>query len=171
MKRTLLACVLLVALLIAPASGHRETTKLSALVPGLDVVTTFAHDYGERLYKVNFEGEEYAPGEATEKILPLIDWKTRPDKLELAVAWVKVFALHGGQVIEEGDERLSGPEEAPRAEFLADGTFRYTAWVVTMSGRNPGTLVFKKQVEISPDAVMTVVDLHTPLDRSSLPTH
>lgn len=146
----------------SPALAYHEIADLSRLVPGLNVMTTFAHDYGDMLYKVSYEGEEYSPSEATAKVLPKLNWSSRSDKVELGTAWVKVFALHGSQVLEAGDRRLASEEEAPRAEILPDGTFRYTAWVVVMSGREPGTFVYKKQVEITPDAIMKVVDLQSP---------
>lgn len=162
MRRILLVCGLVFTFFLSPVRAYHEIADLSRLVPGLVILTSFAYDYGDMLAKVTYQGKDYKPHEATEKILPLLDWRSRPDKLELGVAWVKVFALHRTEVIEKGDKNLPGDDQVPRAEILEDGTFRYTAWVRVMSGREPGLYVFKKQIDVSPDAVMTVTNLEIP---------
>lgn len=150
--------LLLLALLAVPVLAHRDESSLMMMVPGLNLRTSFAHDYGDMLVGVVYQDKEYKPGEATEKILPTLDWNTRPDKLELGVAWSKVFALHGCEVLEKGHYLWRQDFEAPVAEILADGTFRYSCWVAKMTGRNPGQIYFRR-VEISPQAVLTVTPM------------
>lgn len=157
MKRVFLIAAACLALFAGPALAFREEGELLLLVPGLDIRTHFAHDYGEILDSVSYQGRKYTPGEATEKILPALGWKTRSDKLELGTAWAKVFGLHGCEVLQKGHYLHSKEQHEPLAEVLSNGTFRFTAWVADMRGREPGS-IYHRRVEISPESVMTVVD-------------
>jgi hypothetical protein len=165
--RNLMSAALLV-LLALPVLAFHEESRLMELVPGLNIITSFAHDYGERLDRVIFQDKEYKPGEATEKILPTLNWNNRPDKLELGVAWARVFALHGCEVLEKGHYLWKDDFQEPLAEILEDGTFRYRCCVAKMTGRNPGRIYFKR-VEISPQAIMKVTPIGFPEpDRPSI---
>ncbi len=150
--------LILFAWLLHPALARHEHYELERLIPGLSIRTTFAHDYGERLDSIGFQGQFFAPGEATHAILPRVDWLQRSDKLELGVAWAKVFGFHGCELLEKDDPRL-GTALAPHAEFLDNGTFRYQAWAVVMTGREPGRRRILRRVEITPDALLNVTDL------------
>jgi len=157
--RNLIGVVFLTLVLLAvPVLAQRDEGRLMMMVPGLSIRTSFAHDYGDMLVGVVYQDKEYPPGEATQKILPTLNWNTRPDKLELGVAWSKVFALHGCDVLEKGHYLWRKDFQAPVAEILADGTFRYSCWVANMTGRHPGQIYFRR-VEISPQAVMTVTPM------------
>lgn len=146
------------ALFTSPVSASQDEGALLLLVPGLDIRTTFAHDYGEMLESVSYQGQQYSPKEATEKILPALGWKNRSDKLELGTAWAKVFGLPGCDVLQSGHYMYLKEHHEPLAEVLSNGTFRFTAWVADMRGREPGG-IHHRRVEISPESVMTVTEL------------
>lgn len=158
MLKIVLPAAICLWLLAGPVLAFREEGVLQMLVPGLDIRTSFAQDYGEMLESVSYQGQKYSPGEATEKILPALGWKTRSDKLELGTAWAKVFALHGCEVLEKGHYLYRKDYHEPRAEVRPNGTFCFTAWVADMTGREPGS-IYHKRVEISPESVMTVTNL------------
>lgn len=149
MKR-FLSALLLASCLLRPALADRALMQLEQMVPGLSILTSFAHDHGDMLHSVQYQGQSCAPAEASRKILPLLDWPQRPDRLALGEAWVKVFAFHGCEL---------QAEPAPQAEMLPNGNFRYTAWAVVMTGREPGTFRVHRQVEISPQGDLKVLDL------------
>lgn len=155
MQRTLLLALVFSLLTLSPAFSWREKATLQALIPDLEIHTSFAHDYGESLEKVTYKGQEFEPHEATSKILPLLNWRERADKLELGTAWARFFGLYGCDVLSEGHYLHREEFDEPVAELLPDGTFRFTAWVADMRGREPGRISYT-WVEISPDAVMTV---------------
>jgi len=151
----LLACLTSLA---ASAPASQEEGALYRLVPDLFISTSFAHDYGEMLESVTYQGRKFSPQEATKMILPSLGWNTRPDKLELGTAWAKVIGLHGFEVLQQGHYLQRREHREPLAEVLPNGTFRLTVWVVDLSGREPGG-ISHKQVDISSDFVMTVTDL------------
>lgn len=157
MRRALLIAVACLCLAGAPASASPDQWVLLQLAPGLDIRTHFAHDYGEMLDSVSYQGQNYTPQEATEKILPALGWKTRSDKLKLGAAWAKVLGLHGCEVLHKGHYMHKPEYHEPLAEVLSNGTFRLTAWVVDLRGREPGR-IYHKQVEITPESVMTVTN-------------
>jgi hypothetical protein len=144
------SALLLVGCLLRPALADRPLLQLEQMVPGLSIMTSFAHDAGDLLSRVDYEGKSYSPSEATQQILPRLNWPSRPDRLALGEAWVKVFAFHGCEV---------QSEPAPLAEMLPNGNFRYTAWAVVMTGREPGTFRVHRQAELTPEAALKVVDL------------
>lgn len=145
-----LRILLLCCLVLRPALADRPLLELQQRVPGLSILTSFAHDHGDMLHSVQYQGQTCSPSEASRKILPLLEWPQRPDRLALGEAWVKVFAFHGCEV---------QAEPAPRAEMLPNGDFRYTAWAVVMTGREPGTFRVHRQVDISPQGDLKVIDL------------
>lgn len=149
---------LLILCLALPALALSDLNRLQVLVPGLVLHTRFAHDYGTMLSDVTYDGVTYRPNEATEKILPLLDWQERKDKLEFAEAWARVFGMYGSEVLEPGDARLGPDMEGPKSGLLDDGTFYYEAWVVNLRGRKPGG-ISKLRVEISPEANLVVEDV------------
>ena len=159
MRRLLQALFCL--LLLQPAWARGEIAALERLVPGLQIVTSFAHDYGERITSVTYAGETFTPSEATQRLLPRLDWSHRSDRLTLGVAWVRVFAFHGCEILDASDARL-GTAAPPQAELLSSGSFRYTAWAVVMTGRQPGRQRLHRQVEISPAAELQVRELAAP---------
>ena len=153
----MLSALLFGMLLLGPAAAINHG-ELYRLVPELSILTTFAHDYGDSISKVTYKGTDYAPGEATAKILPLLGWPDRVDKLELGVAWAKAFGLYGFEVLTRDHYLYRDGIAEPVAEFLPDGTFRYTAWVANLRGREPGG-VSLRAVEITPEAVLTVTPM------------
>ena len=137
-------------LLVLSLSASAQYGNLQALVPELALRTSLADDYGTLLEAVVFRGVEYKPSEASEKILPQLNWATRDDRLELGQAWIETIVLFDSEVIRPGDERF--PElDGPKAIILPDGTVRYTAWAVYMRGRLPGSARTLWQVDIGPD--------------------
>lgn len=157
MRKSLLAAAFL-WLLAGPILASLREGALLMLVPGLEIRTSFAHDYGEMLESISYQGQKYSPTEATEKILPALGWKTRSDKVELGTAWAEVIGLHGCEVLQKGHYLHRKEFHEPLAEVLTNGTFRLTAWVADLRGREPGR-IYHKQVEISPESVMTVTSL------------
>lgn len=136
-----------------PSLAHDEG-QLYRLVPGLSILTSFAHDFGDSISKVTYQGVDYEPGEASVKILPLVNWPDRADKLQLGIAWARVFGLQGCEVLSEGHYMHRPEHPEPVAEFMPDGTFRYTAMVVNLRGRNPGG-IFQRVIEIAPSGELT----------------
>lgn len=157
-------CCLFFALLLSPVEA--QLPKLDQMVPGLSIRTSFANDQGDLLDAVIFRGVEYKPGEASSKILPLLNWETREDRLELGQAWVEEIALFGSKVVRPGNERF--PDlDGPQAIILPNGTVRYTAWAVSMRGRSPGSQVHQWQVDIDPEGRVSSTTLKS--NRSNLP--
>lgn len=150
-----------------PPSGDRPD-KLQSLIPELSLRTSFAHNYGTILEAVVYQGVEYEPGEASAKILPLLGWETREDRLEVGQAWIESIVLFDSDVIRPGDAK--NPDlDGPKAIVLPDGTVRYTAWATSMRGRSPGSARTLWRVDISPDGRVTKMPLKT-IDPSSPPT-
>lgn len=147
-----LQCLLLTVMLIASAAAFPR--KLAALVPELSVMTSFAHDYGDRVESVHFRGTAYKPAEASEKILPLLDWTNRLDREALGAAWVEEICLQGWEIVtpeRPGSKEVPGPT----SEILSDGTFRYTATAISMTGRSPGSEWARWQFDITPEGKIT----------------
>ena len=132
-----------------------QPRPLSLLLPGLSVLTSFAHDYGESIRSITYGGREYTYQEATKGVLTAAGWKERSDKLELGEAWAREIVFYGSAIV---SEKLA-PELAPKAELLADGTFRFTAVTLSMRGREPGSTSTRYRVEISPQAELTLTSL------------
>ena len=64
---------------------------------------------------------------------------------------MREVVFFGSRVVESGLPK-------PKAELLADGTFRFTAVVMNLRGREPGG-VSLQQAEISPGAELKVTHL------------
>lgn len=122
-----------------------KVRSLDELLPGLMVLTSFAHDLGDAIHSVSYAGREYPVHEATKGVLTAAGWKAREDKLELGEAWVREIVLYGSQVGEG------------KAELLPDGTFRFTAVAISMQGREPGRHSTRWRVQISPEGDLTAV--------------
>lgn len=150
--------LILCLLLFAPATARPR--KLAALVPELSLGTSFAHDRGDAITVVSFRGTSYQPAEAAEKILPQLEWSTRPDREALGAAWVEEICLHGWDVVKPERPGFEGPPE-PTTEILPDGTFRYTATAISMLGRTPGKHWTRWQFDISPEGKITATALAT----------
>ena len=144
--------LLLALLLVSSAIAYPR--KLAALVPELSVLTSFAHDYGDSVASVHFRGTAYEPAEASEKILPLLEWTKRSDREALGAAWVEEICLQGWEIVtpeRPGSEGVAGPT----SEILSDGTFRYTATAISMRGRSPGSDWARWQFDITPEGKIT----------------
>ena len=124
--------------------------ELTLLIPDLHLLTSFAHDHGDMLHKVQFRGQEYPPHEATRRVLTAVGWADRKDKVKLGEAWVREIVLFGLEVVE--GKQLQAVSPAPTSELLEDGTYRFTALVVSMRGRQPSRDHYFYKVEISPNA-------------------
>ncbi len=147
---------LIFAVLLLPVEA--QLPRLEQMVPGLSIRTSFASDHGDLLDAIIFRGVEYKPSEASSKILPMLNWGTREDRLELGQAWVEEIALFGSEVVRPGNERF--PDlDGPQAIILPSGTVRYTAWAVSMRGRSPGSQVHQWQVDIDPEGRVTTTSL------------
>lgn len=150
-------CLAVIALLTS--LSWSEPRPLSLLIPGLNLRTSFAHDYGDMLDSIHYQGREYRPHEACKPVLTAAGWKGREDKLLLGEAWAREVVLHGSELVTEKNLRGLPRDYAARAELLADGTFRYTATAISMRGRNPGSSSARYQIEISPEAELKVTRL------------
>ena len=147
-----------------PLPPGTQPSQLHQFDPEIMLKTSFAHDYGTLLDAVVYRGVEYSPSEAAEKILPLLNWKTREDRLELGQAWIESIALFNSEVIRPGNTRHPGLD-GPQAIILPDGTVRYTAWASWSAGRTPGATRTLWQIDINPEGRVTKtsledVDLH-----------
>lgn len=151
--------MLLAIVLLLSTLAHAQSMELMRLCPGLSFLTTFAHDYGESIQHVTLEGVNYSPAEATRTVLCHYGWREGADKLELGKAWVEGFVFFGSEVRGE-----------PLVELLPNGDFRYTGWAVSMRGREPGASSTRYQVDITPQAEMTVTTLEHQ-DRHRPPGH
>lgn len=156
MTKKLLITIVLCLLFCGPGLAQSNASmRLQTLVPELRLRTSFADDYGETLEEVVYDGVSYRPHEATKKVLPQLKWQQRDDRLELSEAWVRTMALHGCEVLEKGHRRLPEGATGPKVEFLEDGTFQFTGWVMILTGRHPGGVAWRK-VTITPEADMKV---------------
>lgn len=154
MKRLLRIALLLC--LALPASA--DPPSFYEVFPGVGLLTQFAHDYGDRLVKVTYQGVEYEPSQATAAVLPLHGWNDPSRRLRLGEAWAREMAFPGFRVLtnEPAAFTSGAPFTAPKSEILPDGTFRYTAWTEQTTGRNPGGLLLQ-QAEIDAEARMSVL--------------
>ena len=125
--------------------------RLAQQLPDVELQTSFAHDYGEILQAVRYHGKDYQPSQATQAILTSVAWSSRDDRRLLGEAWVREVVLFGSTVLERAQ-----PE--PKSEILPDGTFRFTARVMNLRGRNPGGVSLQR-IEISPTAELKVTHL------------
>lgn len=150
--------LLLFAQLALPLqAGPRQ---IEQLIPDLSLRTAFAYDRGDELEAIVFRGEEYPVEGSSSAILSQLGWASRPDRLELAQAWIEDIALFGSEVIRPGDSRYPG-YEGPQAITLPNGTIRYTAWATSLLGRNPGSTLTKWQVDIDTEGRVAKTALET----------
>lgn len=149
------------ALLFFQQLALAQVLPLELQIPGISIITSFAHDHGDLLHEIRYQGKAYPPHEATQAILTQVGWAERTDKLQLGEAWARQIALFGNEIVEK---------QHPKAEILPDGTFRFTALTIYMRGRSPGSQSALYQVDISPNAELKVTNL-TPRspDRFRLP--
>lgn len=152
-----LCCLgLLLGLLVsAPAVARAE--EFAEMFPGVSLLTGFAHDHGDTLEAVLFEGDQYPDlDEATSVILPLFGWRDLSQRIALGKVWVERVVFFGSRV----------PEGSPAVpELLPDGTFRYQVWVVSMQGRTPGSYSFLWRVDITPEASLKMQCLQASTSR------
>lgn len=130
--------------------------RLAQQLPDVELHTSFADDYGEVLRKIRYHGKDYEPSQATQAILTSVGWSSREgaDRLLLGEAWVREVVLFGSEV-------LNREQPQPKSEVLADGTFRFTARVMNLRGREPGGVSLQR-IEISPTAEVKVTQLKDP---------
>lgn len=126
-------------------TSQAQLRTLTLLLPGLSVQTSFAHDRGDAIHLVTYEGHQYLVHEATHGVLSAAGWKTRGDKLELGEAWMREIVLFGSQIEESKDYPT-------KSELLPNGNYQFTALVVSMQGREPGRHRTYRRIQITPDA-------------------
>jgi hypothetical protein len=145
--------VILILLFLTLAAGA-SPSSFHEVFPGVSVLTTFAHDHGDMLDSIAYQGTRFdSVSEATASILPRFGWDKPENRIRLGTVWADEVVLFGSDVVESGMER--------RVELLPDGTFHYTTWAVSMRGRSPGSRSDRWQIAITPQAELRVTRLES----------
>lgn len=129
---------------------------------GVIVHTSFAHDRGDMVDCVEYDGVKYQPEEAANAIIPKIGWNNQSKREDIAWAWVTRVGLVGSTLLKQKPEEFTRAEqefETPKVHLFEDGSVEVVLWYRHPVGMLPGHHYSKRNYKFSSEGRLTVESL------------
>ncbi len=142
---------ILLPLLMSPLAWADHPMPTHGL-DGVILHTSFAHNYGDMLVKVEYKGKFYEPREAANAILPQIGWDVPEDRENLAMAWIEQVELADLTILRKvPDDFPASQFHTPKVQRFTDGSVEVTVWVKEPIGMVPVDQYRQLHFEINAD--------------------